>query len=801
MIRTALLGSAALFVVMVAAPLAAQTADATAADEGVEIVVTAQKRSERLQDVPIAVSVVSGATLERAGSLNLENAQYLVPALNFRKSGIALNQSLYLRGVGTTTFSIGGEPSVGVVVDGVVYSRSGEAFSDLVDIDRIEVLRGPQGTLFGKNTSAGVVNIVSRRPGDEFGGFVEGGFFFDNGNEYRARAAVDVPLSDNVKSRVTGFYSKYDGNIFNATPSVNRRVNGYERYGVRGIVEARASDTVNFTLIADWRKSDDDCCAQILGAPALNADGTPNATFLAQAATLGLELNGDETRTTRHNLITRAIETSWGVSLQGDFELGDHTVTSITAYRVYDSNEIRDGDFLDTPFVGGAGFLQSHDDGPQTGNTFTQELRLTSPADQRLSYVVGAFYSRAESERDFTRTNINCSASTLPSLGNGLTPCSTAPGVSTFVPAVGTANFGSVFTNVAVFGQGVFNVSDSFRLIGGLRFTIDQVDGFHIRRVPVPGASNPAFDQGVFNSVSPTFPNGNPAAATGEPFRQRATAENLSGKAGAQFDINDDIMTYATYSRGYKGPGLNIFFNLNANGTPPLDPETSDAYEIGLKNTFLDGKLTLNLAAYYAKYKNFQANNPDFVLGQRVTRFSNAGTISTRGFEAEFLFRPVSDLNLGGGVAYTDARVDSFRLPPGANPADRIPDGTQLAFAPTWKASLGGDYTIRTGGFADINIGFQSSYQSSQISLFVAAPLQREFGTIKGYGLVDLSVALVEKDDRYRVSFQVKNLFDQSFAATIADGGPLARGATSSFVYIIPREADRYFGVTGRVNF
>jgi iron complex outermembrane receptor protein len=141
-----------------------------------DIIVTAQRRSERLQDVPVAVSVVTGDLLSQQGGVNLENAQYLVPSLNFRKSGIALNQSLYLRGIGTTTFSIGGEPSVGTVLDGVVLARSGEAFTDLVDIDRIEVLRGPQGTLFGKNASAGVVNIISRRPGDRFGGFIEGGF-------------------------------------------------------------------------------------------------------------------------------------------------------------------------------------------------------------------------------------------------------------------------------------------------------------------------------------------------------------------------------------------------------------------------------------------------------------------------------------------------------------------------------------------------------------------------------------------------------------------------------------------------
>ncbi len=815
MIRTLALAGTALFALATSAN--AQTTavapgepapQVAAAEDDGEIIVTAQKRSERLQDVPVAVSVVSGATLERLQGINIENAQYLVPALNFRKSGTALNQSIYLRGIGTTTFSIGGEPSVSTVLDGVVLSRSGEAFSDLVDIERIEVLRGPQGTLFGKNASAGVLNIVSRRPGDELGGFAEGGYWFGEGHEYRVRAGIDVPLGDNIKSRITGFYSNYNGNIFNEAPNVNRRVNGYERYGVRGIVEAKPSETVTLTLIGDWRKSNDDCCAEVIGGPALNADGSPFQTFLNRAAVELPAIRGDETRRVRQNLITRAVEKSWGVSLQADVELGTHTVTSITAYRKYDSREVRDGDFLDQPYVG---FQQSHDDGPQTGNTFSQELRLTSPGRQFFDYVVGAYYSRAESERTFTRANVQCTASTLPTIGAGLIPC--APGASTLLFPVSTADFGSVFKNMALFGQGTINFSSRFRGIVGLRYTHDQIDGFHSRRIVVPGspnASNPAFDQGVFNEYNRLIGlglSGNdaqalaPLAANGVPFRQRATADNLSGKAGLQFDVSDEVMAYGTYSRGYKGPGLNIFFNLNASGTPPLAKETADSYEIGLKNSLFGGKVVLNLAAYYAKYKNFQANNPDFVLGQRVTRFSNAGTISTRGFEADLIVRAARDFNIGGGLAYTDAKVDEFRLPAGGNPADFIPAGTRLPFAPKWKASLGADYTIRTGGFADVQLSAQTSYQSKQLTLLVGNVLAREFATVGGYGLVDLAVALIEKDDRFKLSFTVKNVFDQSFAAAISDGGPLGAAATSSFRYLITREADRQFGVTGRVNF
>jgi iron complex outermembrane receptor protein len=307
------------FLAIAAPALAQETASDAPSESVADIVVTAQRREQRLQEVPIAVSVITGDQITRTGALNIENAQYLVPSLNFRKSGVPINQTIFLRGIGTSTFSLAGEPSVSAVVDGVVLSRAGEAFTPLVDIERIEVLRGPQGTLFGKNSSAGVINIVTKRPGDEFGGEVEGGFFFDNGTEYRARAAVDLPLGDSVRTRLTGFYANWDGNIINET--YDRRVNGYEQYGLRGLVEIDISDKVDLTLIADWRKSDDDCCAEVIAEPAIQADGSPTPAFLARAAVALPPLNGDETRRVRNNLINP------DYSSDGPFWVGERSLT------------------------------------------------------------------------------------------------------------------------------------------------------------------------------------------------------------------------------------------------------------------------------------------------------------------------------------------------------------------------------------------------------------------------------------------------------------------------------------------
>lgn len=751
--RAYLMTGAATLAMLLATPAMAQdapTAAPAAASEPGDIIVTAQKRSQRLQEVPVAVSVISGDTIAAQGGVNLESAQYLVPTLNFRKSGTSINQSLFLRGVGTSTFSIAGEPSISTVVDGVVYSRAGEAFSDLIDIDRIEVLRGPQGTLFGKNASAGVINIVTKRPGNELGGFFEGSYF-SGGNEYRARGAVDVPLGENIKSRFTGFYGNYDGNIRNL--ATGNRVNGYEHYGFRGLIVAEPTPDLMLTLIGDYRESHDDCCAELIGTLPTNlaAGALPTP-------------RGDRTREVNQNLVTSTNEKSWGLSLQGDLSVGTHTITSITAYRRYDNEEIRDGDWVDRAYVG---ITQLHDFGPQTGDTFSQELRLTSPTGQLFEYVLGGYYSHAFTQRTFARFDTVCTLTPTPAT---LTPC-TAPGAVVTMPN-GSATFGSAFDNVAVFGQATLNLTARFRLIGGIRYTHDDLSVFHSRVTPLSGPG-----------IQPSF----------GPFNGKTKSDNVSGKAGFQFDIVKESTFYATYARGYKGPAYNVFYNLTATGTNVIEPETSNSYEIGLKNSLDGGRLVINLAAYYATYNNFQANNPDVVAGVLVTRFTNAGNISTRGFEADVLWRPVSDLNISGGLAYTDAHVDQFRAPLGAAV---IPSGTTLGYAPRFKGSLGINYRYRTGMPVDFEFGAQGSYQSSQLSQFDASAAVRAATTIKPYGLIDLTAAIVDSHDHYRVMFQIKNLLNTSFASSITSGGP-----GGSYRYIIPREADRYFGITGRVNF
>jgi iron complex outermembrane receptor protein len=766
--------SLALAIAGVATPVLAQQKPAAtdAGSASAEVVVTAQKRTERLQDVPVAVSVLRGATLEQAARPSLESASQLVPSLNFLKSGTTLNQTIFLRGVGTATFSIAGEPSVSTVVDGVVFARSGEAFSDLIDVAQLEVLRGPQGTLFGKNASAGVINITTQMPKFENSGSVEASYF--DRNEFRAKGMVNLPLSKDIAGRFTVFYGDYDGNIRNL--ATHSWVDGYRHYGGRAQFLYDPSSTLRVYVTADYHKNNDDCCADIIATGPLTATGAPGSSLAFNALPTP---QGANSRTVNQNLVTSTREEGYGGSVQADLQLGKSSLTSITAYRKWNNTEIRDGDWLDQAYVG---FQQLHDYGPEHSDTFTQELRLTSPAEDVFSYVLGAYYSHAYSERLFTRSDIVCTAAPGAPAGV-LIPCGSAnANPSTFPTA--TADFGSTFNNFALFGQGTWRINQMFRLIGGLRYTYDKLEVFHSRNTILAGPG--------ISASFPVTPSGTGAPAA--PFTASTDNGNLSGKLALQAELTHDVMAYASYARGYKGPAYNVFFNLTATGTNVIDPETSDAYEAGLKNTLLGGALTLNLDAFYAKYHNFQANNPDLVAGVVVTRFTNAGEVSTRGAEADFNWRLAADTGLSGGVAYTDAHVDNFKAAPGAAASAIIPSGTPLGFAPKWKGSIAFDQRWRTGRSFDVFFGAQANFQTKQLSLFAPDPVQRALGTIPSYSLVNAQLGI--GNNRWRLTAQVRNLFDEHYVAAIVNGGP-----GGSYRYQIPRDADRYWGVTARFNF
>jgi len=750
---------------------AARAQEASTTSGGLEeIIVTAQKREQKLQEVPIAVSVVNGAQFDANGGFNAESLKQFVPSLNVRKTNTQLNQALFLRGVGTINFAIAAQPSVAFVLDGVVLSSAGEAFGDMYDVERVEVLRGPQGTLFGKNASAGVVNVVSKRPGTEFGGYFDLGWY--EGDERRVKAALDVPISDRFRTRTTATWGEYDGYINNISDTpAGGKLNGYDRSGVRTLWEFDAMEDVMFTFIADYRKSDDNCCVEVIG-------GTPTG---AQAAALTQLLSGtdyykgDESRKVRQNLVMQSNEKAWGMSLQADIGVGDYALTSITAYRTWDSTEIREGDWLD---AGAAyvGINQLHDFGPQTQKTFSEEIRLAAPRTElndwfAYDYVVGGYFAKTEAHRYFERDTVVCRSSTLAADATGLQPCTPTASVIEYPSA--NADFGAHFDNLALFADGTFHLGDRWRVIAGLRWTQDDLSFDHLYRF------SPIAGPGIRSQAG-----GGTAQLAG-----RNESEEVSGRAGLQFDVSDNFMAYATYARGYKGPAYNVFFNMTVNNADVIDAETADSYEVGFKSTLWDSRVILNGALFSAKYDNFQANNFLFLNGTLITTLTNAGEVSTEGFELDLMARPIDNLSIMAGVAYADAKVDKFFTPPGQTPTVR--DNTKLPLAPELKASVAAEYRLEFE-MLDIVPNLMYVYTDDQY-----ADLNEPAVTlIPSYSTVDLTVAFADKDDRYRLTLIGRNLTDESFAAMITRGGP---GGAPRLQ--IPRDADRYFGAQFRWSF
>lgn len=760
--------SSALGAAALTAPAMAQDAPAETAAPfaSTDIIVTAQKREQNLQDVPVAISVVSGAQLERSNVNSAEQLFQRVPTLTFRKGNTNKDSALSIRGVGTISFSSGVEPSVSTVIDGVVYARTGQQTSDFLDVERIEVLRGPQGSLFGKNASAGVINIVSREPGNELGGYVDASWY--EGNEYRIRGSIGGPLGEGVRASLTGFWSQYDGNarnVFNGN-----KVNGYEHWGVRGKLIAEPTDNLKITLIADYSKNSDNGFADSIGTVFSSAFN--NAVFIPSLAPLTLD---GKNKDIDNDLDPYTKDKNSGVSGQIDLDLGGVTLTSITAYRHWYNFQVRDGDFRsDAPSYVNTGTASGdfllHDLGDLKFDQFTQELRIASANPQFLEYVAGLYYYNTKEVDYFNRVVTTCTASTLPTVG-GLTPC--APGSSTYVTNRGDADFTTKLTSYSAFGQLTANFTDAFRGIAGLRYTEDKV----------------AFDFARISTSTAAFPGVNPAFSASGSIKENG----WSGNAGLQYDVSDDVMAYGMYTRGYKGPALNVFFNMLGRDTGGIAPEKADAYEVGLKTRLFDRRLTLNIAAFYAKYDNYQANFLDIVAGQVVTRLTNAGTVSTRGIEMDFNAAITDDFSLSGGFNYTDAHINEFICPPGAavTCAAAI-NGKPLPFAPKYKGTVTMDWRLPLN-IEGFNVDLNSSLVYQSKTNFDINQNPNAFQS--AYAIWDAGIKVSTDDDKYSLSFIVKNLTDKQFVIQRIPNG------TSFMRQITPRDAERYFGVTARMNF
>ncbi|MBV8659290.1 MAG: TonB-dependent receptor [Burkholderiales bacterium] len=710
------------------------------------ITVSATRRPESLQKVPVAVTVLRGDDLAKDNRNNVASIVEETPSVNFRTGASNKDTSLFIRGVGTISTSPGVEPSVSTVVDGVVYARPGQATLDLLDIDRIEILRGPQGTLFGKNASAGVINIVTKDPAQLPEAYVDASYF-GGGNERRLRAGWSGALSNEVSASITGLIGKYDGNVKNIY--LGTTVNGYDDKGARAKVVFKPSSDLKFTVAADYIRNTSTVPTGVITATQLIAYPSGAVTqYPAFANGLAPVVAGPQNRLVNSNLDSRAEDKNGGVSGQVDWGLGGYTLTAISAYRKWDNEQFQDASHLYQPFVG---IPQSHDHGQLSFKQVSEEIRIASPKGRLVDYVAGVYYLNGKDDetyrRDVQRTTNN----------------------AIITNDFGVANYGTKNTSYAVFGEGTLNFTSSLRTIAGLRWTDESLDYHHQRT----------------STEATAFPGVNPAVANTGSTHDHA----LSGRIGPQFDINEHVSAYATYSHGYKGPAYNVFFNMQNRDTLALKPETSDGYELGLKSTLLNNRLRLNLAAFHTDYDNFQANFADLVQGTVVTRLINAGKISTQGIEADFAAKPISNFTLTGGVANIRARIDQFNCPVGA-PISCNVNGKPLPFSPDWKAYAQGSYRVALSNGLQLEPEVDTRWQSS---------VQYDIGqfpdTIQGpFAIWNTSVALSDPSRGWRVTILAKNLGNKSYAPFLSRGG-------SFLQRWVPRDDQRYYGVNLHYDF
>jgi len=734
---------AALVAGLAQAQQAPTAAKLEASDKLETITVTATKRSEPLQSVPIAISVISGDRLEQANLNTLGAITSQAPTVNFRANASNKDTSLFIRGVGTISTSPGVEPTVSTVVDGVVYARPGQATLDLMEVDRIEVLRGPQGTLFGKNASAGVINIVSKPISAGTERFVDVSYF--EKKEMRLRTGVSGELSPGVLGSAAVLFGKYDGNIDNIT--IGEKVGGYDRKGARGKLEFTANKDLKATFIADYSKADDTGSR----GPFVRATGV-------LPVALSPIILGPKNRSVASDVKERVEDTNSGLSGQLDWGLAGSMLTSITAWREWKNTQFQD--------IDGTGTVNNQiaalsDRGQLKSAQISQELRLASPTGAFFEYVGGLFYMRSKTDEVYRRDVRRCNG-TLPNLPTGVTPCA-----ALFLDN-GVATYGTLGKSGSLFGESKLNFSPTLRGILGLRYTTDDLSYYH-GRVSTAAAQIPGVRVTRANTTGSTSQSG------------------VSGRIGPQLDLSKDVTVYATYSKGYKGPAYNAFFNMSAIDDLALAPEKSKSYEIGLKSTLLDNRLRLNLAAFDTKYSGYQANFPDLVGGTVVTRFINAGDVSTKGFEADFEAKLSKQFTLAGAVANTRARIDKFNCPVGATCPNL--NGAPLPSAPNWKANVRANYRTDVGNGLRLDLATDYSWQSEvQYDLSIAT------NTIQpSYGIVNMSIALSNPAAGWRVALLGKNLGDRSYAAFLGAGANTQRS--------VPRDDKRYFGINARLDF
>ncbi|RZJ47289.1 MAG: TonB-dependent receptor [Brevundimonas sp.] len=768
---SALLLAASLGATPVWAQTAPQTPPQDSATQLDEVIVTATKREERLIDVPVAVTAIGSEQLQNSGVSDIRELTGLAPSVQFQTPGGGADSSIRIRGIGTTSTNPGLESSVGVVIDGVTRARTGVALSELGDLERIEVLRGPQGTLFGRNTSSGLINIVTRAP--SFAG-VEGrleGTYGDFSN-MRVAGAINLPLSDNAALRVEASSETRDG--FYPDANSQETLDNLDRQFIRAKLRWEPSETLSWLFSADYTQREENCCVAVL-AIAGPTYGLVN-TLAGARGEIGYTSNNPFDREASKSVgrVNSENIDDWGFSAQANWDLGWADLTSVTAYRSWEASRSQDFDHsgADLGFFAPDGLHQNFD-------VFTQEIRLQGTAGM-VDWLVGAYYS----DEDVRNDSAYRMGADYPLIYGGAATFQ-ATTLAAFTPGDGARGVGEQNgRDMSVFTHNIFNITDQLSVTAGLRYTNNK------KSIDFWGENfNPACNSAVATSDAPGITRFcapfwdtrfNPAGDT-----DSRSEDAVTGTFNVSYEFLPTLTTYLSYSRGYKSGGYNFD---RAGFTTPATPnardlafseETVDAYEFGLKGEFFDRSLTANLAIFHQKFSGFQLieyTGVNFVVRSLEEAISE-------GAELEVTWRPMQGLTLTNGLSYTDAYypTSAGNSTYSGREMEQSPDWVNVTSV-TYEFPISGDLT----GVAYIDNRYSSEFFTGGFDPNRVQP---------SFSVANARFSLRHESGDWAVDLWARNLFDKDYFRRIIPA-TFQAGSYSAFL-----GDPRTWGVTLRRNF
>jgi iron complex outermembrane recepter protein len=702
----------AVLVVLMASASATALAQEAEVTDANEIIVTANKRSENLQNVAISISAVAGDALEKGRTTQIDELVSKVPNLQLT-STVGDNTPIFaLRGVSLNDFSLNQSGPVATYYDEVYKGNFALLGIALYDLERVEVLRGPQGTLYGKNTTGGAVNLISRAPKlGETSGYANAGY--GNYNRFDLNGAINVPFGSKAALRVAGTFAKADGWFKNVLPG-QPDLASVSEYGVRAALYVEPTDTVNFTLRGSTSYQNPRNYGIFAQPAAVNRAGLRNRQIAA-------------------NETTKRRARTYSLALTGNFDVSDTlSFTSITSWDKGNLNFIEDTD--------GQGIALLEIPYSDRATQFAQDLRLTSDFDGPFNFILGAYYNR---EKVFNASTFKIAqdvASGGDVDGNGIVNDADCAATTAGEACQFGNSFDQIKRSIAVYTDASLELSEAIKLKGGLRFTRDKGSqpNFIAQQIGPSGA--------VLGATIPT-----PAT----PLSYKIS--NLSGKIGLDFKVASDNLLYVTYSRGFRAPSFNAQAFFDPSELSVAAAEKVDSFEIGSKNKFADRKITLNLAGFYYKYRNQQFINVDPATAAQT--LLNIPRSRIYGGEAELTARASDRITLRGSLGLLNARIQQGVVS-GANVA-----GNRLTNGPSVTAAAGFDAGVYDGSAGKFSISADLAYTSSQFFDVVNTPRLRQ----DGYALLSGHLDWESSNGRFSASIWGKNLTNKFYFTSRVD--------------------------------